>query len=204
MPVLLLFDFDGVIADSLDVFQECLATVFRKHGLTPLETNDFLRLFDGNMVVGLGQLGLSAETIALLLEDLKAPLAAAMDRFPPFPGIPEVFRKLTAAVPVYVVTSNLTGVVATFLEHHGIGGIQDVIGSDKEPSKQVKIRRLAAQWPDHQPVYVGDTLGDMREAREAGARPVGVAWGWHDQPRLHLGNPSRIVQSPGELAELIG
>ncbi|MDX9981106.1 MAG: HAD family hydrolase, partial [Lentisphaeria bacterium] len=101
-------------------------------------------------------------------------------------------------------TSNLTPVVSAYFERHGIGGVREVVGSDKEASKQIKIRQAAARWPDRQPVYVGDTLGDMREAREAGALPVGVAWGWHDQPRLRLGNPSRIVQTPAELAELIG
>lgn len=204
MNLLLLFDFDGVIADSLEVFHESLAAVCRQHGFPQLEDKEtFLDLFDVNMVEGLRQLGIPPEAIPAILGELGTMLAALPDRYPPFPGIADAFRKLTAVVPVHVITSNLTAVVEIYLERYGIAGVRDVLGSDKESSKQVKIRRLAAQWPALQPVYVGDTLGDMEEAHAAGALAVAAGWGWHDVARLRRGSPHRFLETPAALPLLV-
>lgn len=205
MNLLLLFDFDGVIADSLAVFHEGMAAVCRRHGFPQLEDKErFLDLFDGNMVEGLRQAGVPPESIPVILGELGTMLAAVPDRYPPFPGIVDAFRQLTAVAPVYVITSNLTAVVAAWLERYGVAGVRDVLGADKESSKRVKIRRVAAQWPALQPVYIGDTLGDMEEAHAAGALAVAAGWGWHDEARLRRGLPNRFLASPSELPGLAG
>jgi len=200
---LLMFDFDGVVADSLDVFHEHLAAACRTQGFGQIDERDaFLNLFDGNMVAGLRQLGMSAEMIAAVLADLGQRLASALRNCPPFPGIAEALRTLVQTVPVYIITSSLSSVVEDYLAHNGIAGVIEVLGADKEPSKVIKIQRLAAQFPDHQPVYIGDTLGDMREAHAAAAIAVGVAWGWHDTARILAGKPHEIIEKPLQLALL--
>ncbi len=205
MNLLLLFDFDGVIADSLAVFHEGMAAVCRRHGFPQFEDRErFLDLFDVNMVTGLRQLGVPPETVPAILGDLGGMLVGASDRYQPFPGIVDAFRHLTAVAPVYVITSNLTAVVEAWLERYGVAGVRDVLGADKESSKRVKIRRVAAQWPALQPVYIGDTLGDMEEAHAAGALAVAAGWGWHDEARLRRGLPNRFLASPSELPGLAG
>ena len=201
----LLFDFDGVIADSLAVFHESMAAVCLPHGFPQFEDRErFLDLFDGNMVEGLRQAGVPPASIPGILGELGAMLAAVPDRYPPFPGIVDAFRKLTAVAPVYVITSNLTSVVEAWLERYGVAGVRDVLGADKESSKRVKIRRVAAQWPALQPVYIGDTLGDMEEAHAAGALAVAAGWGWHDEARLRRGSPNRFLETPSVLPALDG
>ncbi len=201
MIPLLMFDFDGVVADSLEVFHEHLAAACRAQGFSQVDEREaFLNLFDGNMVSSLRQLGMSAETLSSVLADLGQRLAAALQSCPPFPGIPEALQELARNAPVYIITSSLSSVVQDYLAHHGITGIRDVQGADKEPSKVLKIERLKTQWPDHRPVYIGDTLGDMLEAHAAGAVPIGVAWGWHDPSRLRRGDAAIIFDTPAELA----
>lgn len=200
---LLMFDFDGVVADSLGVFHGQLAAACRARGFGQLDEREaFLDLFDGNMVSGMRKLGMAPGTVTAILSDLGQGLASAMPRCPPFPGVVRPLRELVRAAPVCIVTSSVSAVVENYLAHHGIDGIVDVLGSDREPSKVLKIQRLKARWPDRRPVYIGDTLGDMIEAREAGAVPVGVAWGWHGPARLQRGNPAAILNTPAELANL--
>jgi phosphoglycolate phosphatase len=204
MPPLLLFDFDGVIVDSLTVFHELLDAACRAQGVALAGGREgFLRLFDGNMIAGLRQAGVAADQLDPILAGLGSRLAAAADRYPPFPGIVAAFHVLTAEAPVYVITSNLTAVVRAHLERHGIRGVRDVLGSDRERSKQAKIRTVAALWPDRQPVCIGDTRGDMDEAHAAGATAVAACWGWHGEERLLLGRPERLLRRPAELVDLI-
>jgi phosphoglycolate phosphatase len=51
--------------------------------------------------------------------------------------------------------------------------------------------------------YVGDTVGDVVEGRQAGARTVAVTWGWHDENLLRGARPDHVASSPHELVELI-
>ena len=92
--------------------------------------------------------------------------------------------------------------VSAYLDRHGIEGVRAVLGSDQEASKQVKIRKIVAQWPDLTPFYVGDTLGDMHEAHAAGVRAVAALWGWHGEARLLPGHPDRLLHAPAELLAL--
>ncbi len=196
-PLLWMFDFDGVIADSLDIFHTSLADACRTHGYEQIRDRAiFLDIFDHNMVAGLLQLGIPSERITAILSDLGRRLATAMEPCQPFAGIPEAINRLVAQGPVYVVTSNLTAVVRAYLDRHGMHGVRDVLGSDRNPSKQAKIRALVAQWPALSPVYVGDTLGDMEEAHAAGVQAVAVTWGWHNVNRLDRGHPDLVLRSP--------
>jgi phosphoglycolate phosphatase len=199
-----MFDFDGVLADSLVAFHAALDEACRVHGFAGLtDRATFLDIFEGNMVEGLEQAGLAGDQVGPVLVDLGRRLAVSMGSYPPFPGIPEVIRQLYLEGPVYVITSNVTAVVRAYLDRHGMGGVRDVLGSDREASKQVKIRSVMAQWPGYTPYYIGDTLGDMKEARAAGAMAVAAVWGWHDEERLRQGSPDRVVTVPTDLLELL-
>ncbi len=204
MPPLLMFDFDGVVADSLIVFHEILDEACRRHAAIPLHGHAaFLRLFDGNMIEGLQRAGLTAAQIQSVLQDTGARLAAVPDRYPPFPGMVHALGVLAPAAPVYIITSNHTTVVQAYLKRHGIRGIREVLGSDRGASKTRKIQSVAARHPACVPFYIGDTRGDMEEARAAGVHPVAVGWGWHDEAHLRTAHPERILKSPAELSGLL-
>ena len=75
----------------------------------------------------------------------------------------------------------------------------EVAGAETARSKVEKIHALQERFPGQDVYwYVGDTAGDVREAREAGATPVGVAWGWHE-PEMLLEAGAERVAAPAEL-----
>jgi phosphoglycolate phosphatase len=69
-----------------------------------------------------------------------------------------------------------------------------------------KTRRITAArsrfGPERPAWYVGDTVGDILEAREAGVRTVGAAWGWHGPERLGRVRPDRLAHEPQDLLDL--
>jgi phosphoglycolate phosphatase len=120
-----------------------------------------------------------------------------------FPGMPAVIERLAAAQPVFVITSSRTGVVERILAEHGVRGVSEVIGGDREPSKTRKINAVRRRIGESLPAwYVGDTVGDMVEARAAGAVTVGAAWGWHGAERLQRGAPDHVAHAPSDLLGL--
>lgn len=199
-PPLLLFDFDGVIADSFAEFFEAFTGVCTEMGFQRLNSKEsLLRLFDGNVVRQLWKAGFPFWRIKALARRFAPRIAAANQQIQPFPGMPDLLNGLAAAHPTYVVSSNASAHVEAFCARFGIAGLRGAIGSDQETSKVKKIRALRKRHPDHEAYYVGDTKGDMLEGRQAGAKTVAVAWGWHPLPRLREGQPNHVVQTPQDL-----
>jgi hypothetical protein len=50
---------------------------------------------------------------------------------------------------------------------------------------------------------IGDTAYDMAMARAAGARAIGVAWGYHSPEELREAGAEAVAESPGELAVIL-
>jgi len=203
-PRVIAFDFDGVIADSLDayfpVFQACCAELgFR--GPATLEA--FLDVFDHNAVKGLIRAGVPFYKLKRLGRTLAPRVAALNQEVAPFPGIPSLVQALVTRHPVYVVTSNVTEATAQFMARHGMEGLEDVIGADREASKIKKLRRIRKRHRGAEVWYIGDTRGDMVEARRAGTTAVAACWGWHSEARLSAAKPHYLVQSPASLGLLL-
>ncbi len=198
-PVLL-FDFDGVIADSLETYFSAFTEVCTEMGFDHINSKEsLLALFDGNVFLQLVRAGFPVSRLREMAVRFSPRIRAIAATVPPFPGMPETLSRLAERHPVYVVTSNETAVVRGFLERHSVTGVRDVIGADIEPSKVKKIRAARKREPRRTPYYIGDTRGDMTEARRARALPVAVTWGWHDEPRLLKGRPAHVMHTPAEL-----
>lgn len=196
---LIMFDFDGVIADSLDDQSRAFVDTLRCHGLDELATpSTFLDFTDTNWFEALAGAGLP-ESVAVEIEDAFG-AAPSPDLFP---EMAEVIERLAALHPVVVITSSRTADVEAILDAHGVTGVAEVIGGDVEPSKTRKIRCARRRYGESREAwYVCDTVGDVHEARAAGAVTVGVAWGWHGEERLLSAGPDLMAHHPGDLLDL--
>lgn len=201
---LVLFDFDGVIADSLECFESCLAEAARAEGVEELARREaFLEVFDENMSAGLRDLGLDEARLQRVLAGLAERLERRFAEVAFFPGMADVLNELSKRAAVLVITSNFSGVVRRSLEQNGVLVVPGVIGGERERSKVREIRAAMAEHPGAPAWYVGDTRGDMIEGREAGARTVAVTWGWHDRKRLLTAKPDRVAERPEDLLDLL-
>jgi phosphoglycolate phosphatase len=195
----IMFDFDGVIADSLADQTRVFIDTLRTHGLHELaQPSTFLDFTETNWFDAL----VRAEVPPHVVEAIEHAFGAA-PRPELFPGMAGVLETLATAHPVVVITSSRTEPVARTLQERGVRGVADVIGGDVEPSKTRKIHSVRRRFGESlEAWYVCDTVGDVLEARAAGAGTVGVAWGWHGEERLLGAGPDRIVRRPTDLLDL--
>jgi phosphoglycolate phosphatase len=203
---LVMFDYDGVIADSLDAHVKSFLAAFRDNGCTKVNTaQDVLDLYEDNVYRSMAALDLSEEEIDLILKSYNVKQALLLDQIQLFPQIRELFSDLVSAGHrVIIITSNTAEAVSGVLSKREIFGVEKVMGSETAKSKIKKIH-MAMDWhPDLKAYYVGDTKGDIYEGRQAGAATVGVAWGWHGPDKLSESRPDYLIYAPGELIQLIG
>ena len=202
---LLMLDHDGVVVDSLEIFSSAFLEGCRRNGVTGISTqDDVLRLFDGNVYESLRASGADDEQVRRVVRRAADALRLALPALRPVPLMPEVVRELAEARHLVIVTSNTADVVQAFLRRHGIHGVAEIAGAEAGQSKVDKIAALVARFADQgRHWFVGDTAGDMREARLGGATPVGVAWGWHDREQLEAAGAERIADTPADLLAIV-
>jgi len=199
-----MFDFDGVVADSLEIFYTEFSAAVRELGYTRLDSREaLLRLFEGNVIANLVKAGFPIWRLRSLGKQFAPRIAEANKRVEAFEGMPELVAQVAERFPVYVVTSNTTDAVEGFLARYGVAGVLEVLGADKEASKVKKIKALRKRHPDLAPWFVGDTKGDMLEANAAGAVSVAAAWGWHSEATLLAARPKHLVHRPEDLRRLL-
>ncbi|MGI6686147.1 MAG: HAD family hydrolase [Bacillota bacterium] len=201
---LVMFDYDGVIADSYDVHIKNFLSAFQEKKFPKVKTaQDIINLYEDNVYQSMADLGLSEEEIDEILSSYNGKQDALLDQIDLFPGMQKFLQELARKHKVYVITSNTVGAVQRVLNKEKITGIEKVMGSETAKSKIKKIHMVMSEHPNLKAYYVGDTKGDIYEGRRAGTITVGVAWGWHGPQKLKESNPDYLVYSPQELIELL-
>ena len=201
---LFLFDFDGVIVDSLDVYEKTVTDCLDVIG-QPLTRGreEFLELFDGNFYESLVEKGVDLDKFMNASVEILAKINYVDMR--PFPAVGPVLRELKNNHPMVVISSNDTPTIQEALGLYGLDGIfDDVLGSDFMLSKKDKILHIIDKYhvEKHDIYYIGDTAGDIREGREAGVKTVGVTWGWHTKDKMLAAAPDYLFDKPEDLLKL--
>jgi phosphoglycolate phosphatase len=199
-----MFDYDGVIVDSADVFATTFLAASRACGYTGIKTHEqVIRLFDGNFFEALVQLGLSSDKVNEILGEAFERKLRHAAKVKPFHGIHGSLKAISRRNILTVITSNASQIVWQFFEKEGIDYFDEVFGADMERSKVKKIQKTIFRYQDLPAYYVGDTKGDMIEGKKAGAVTVAVTWGWHSAEKLTEASPDHMVHKMAELEKLL-
>ncbi|MDR2861812.1 MAG: HAD family hydrolase [Syntrophobacterales bacterium] len=201
MTKLLLFDFDGVLIDSLPRYEQIVKTCLEEIGHPIVQTrDDFLDLFEDNFYEGLMKRGIDLQLFRSKLQNVSHEELEIHEAMLP------VLEKLSENHMMVIISSNETETIRQTLDRFSIGHyFQDILGADKGYSKDEKIQiamYLFAIAQDHI-YYIGDTTGDVREARNAGVHPVAVTWGWHTRERILAARPDFTADTPEDLLQYL-
>jgi phosphoglycolate phosphatase len=203
---LILFDFDGVLADTiadmLRFAQEVCDELGVKHTVVQTDLSEL-------EVMSFATFGRACEMPEDLVDEFvrRCTMKFAEKKSPPaiFHGLREVVRKLAKGHVLAVVSGNTEGNVRTFLEQHGLEGcFRAVYGVDMPGSKAEKILMAKSQFGSEAGMVfmVGDSLSDVHAAREAGVKSIVVGWGHQSLGRLVGTVPDHVARVPKELIEI--
>jgi phosphoglycolate phosphatase len=195
---LFLFDFDGVLVDSLDLYADAVARCLERIG-TPIVKcrEDYLALFDGNFYESMEAQGVDLAAFGQAAKEILPRID--YDAMKPFDGLIPALAALQKDHLLAVVSSNGYRTIRTMLIRFGFDPyFQEIFGSDFLFSKKEKITIALEKYgiPREKAFYIGDTAGDILEARAAGIRSVAVTWGWHRRERLIAVQPDFLIDTP--------
>jgi len=201
---LFLFDFDGVLVDSLEVYERRVKLCLEKIGIPIIQSReDFLVLFEDNFYEGIVKKGI--DIAAFMNASRSIPTKDDYDQMAPFTPIFPVLQELKKNNILTVISSNISKVIHVILSRYGFNGcFREVLGADYGYSKEEKILHAMKSFhmEKKSTYYVGDTVGDIKEARLAGVKTVAVTWGWHNKERLETVSPDYLVETPDDLLKI--
>ena len=170
---LIMFDYDGVIVDSLKFLTENFIDACNENGFYDITSQDqLLNLFDGNMYENMLTYGLDIRIVDQIINMLKIRENENIENLRLFKGIEDALNTISQKNKLFIITSNHSSTVINMLEKNKITCFEDVIGAEKEKSKIKKIKSTMSKYPNLTAYYVGDTKGDMLEGKIAGANTI--------------------------------
>jgi len=201
-----IFDYDGVLVDSLDevvsagnafcrsIGHKCIVS---KHMVTTLQPMTYDQLARS--------MGLPDDQIdacsAFVFNKLQQSGAAT----PFFPDVESLFRHL-ATKKIVIISGNSRDVIYAKLAAHALDGqVAAIFGAHEPGDKADKIRRACADSdanPDRT-CMIGDSMSDIQYAKKAGVQSIAVTWGWQSRDTLAEQQPDYIVESISELITLL-
>jgi phosphoglycolate phosphatase len=206
---LIIFDYDGVLADTLDDLlqfgQEACNQLGVKHVVTKNDLNDL-------EVMSFATYGRACEVPEHLVDEfVKICLNSFVEKKSSpaiFTGLSNVISYLAVNHSIAIVTTNSSQNVNAFLVKHGLEGfIGAVYGVDSPGSKAQKIAMARDQLVNNKKqeavFMVGDSLSDVLAAKDASVRSIAVTWGHQSLENLLRGNPDYVVSSPHDLIQVV-
>ena len=216
MNKLALFDCDGTLVDSQHNICRSVEEAF---ALAHLETPDrgAIRRIVGLSLVEAMRTLLPDGDDALhksLAADYKATFfrlraSGAMAEEPLYDGIADLLDVLAAdGWRLGVATGKSDRGLAHILAHHGIADrFVTLQTADRHPSKphpsMIETAMAESGSTAETTVMIGDTSYDMLMARAAGARALGVAWGYHPVDELKAAGAHAIAHAVAALPRLM-
>ena len=194
---LVIFDFDGVLVDTLGV---CLSINQEYNDNLSLE--EFKNCFNGNLFKAERENGRTFKTHLDFGKkyDLKSRNII----------IPEILKltveELSKNYILTIVSSSFSESIKKILERENIlDCFSDVLGVDVDKDKVVKNNLILKKYntSPNNAVFITDTLGDVLEARECEIRAIAVTWGFQERKILEKGNPVSIIDDPRDLLKKI-
>ncbi len=200
------FDFDGVIADSFSIVYDVQKKTAEAFGKTPVFRNhdEFRELFTTDWRKFYTEiLGIHEKDLAKAGEIFREEITKLLHDIEIFEGMKEVISELHKKYKIGVVSSNLSDIVKIKLRQFDISELVDcVIGGESgklKPDPEPLLKCIAAlnAKPD-ETCFIGDTEDDIKTGRNAGVRKIiAVSYGYQHAHRLE--GADVILHKPEEM-----
>ena len=214
MSRLIVFDCDGTLVDSQQLIVEAARQTLLAHDLEPLEETAVRAVIGLSLELALAQLVPAADerTLLSLVATYRATWRLLRTQGvlePLFPRAREVLGTLDRRGHLLgVATGKSRPGLLEVLDHHGLTALfVSFQTADRHPSKphlsmlQEAMRETGTSAAET--LMVGDTTFDMAMARAAGARAIGVAWGYHAPEQLEAAGAELILQNFDQLLDCV-
>lgn len=202
---ILIFDFDGTIADTFPFVLQIVDKLSIKYNFAPVDEMNLEKYRAMEVKDIFKEANVPFWKLPFMVRDAQNELKKVIREVEPIKGILPILQELKKQHRLMLLTSNTKGNVDYFLakyelnvfEHIRVGA--SIFGKSRQINKIV--RDFSLQKSDC--VYIGDEVRDIQAAHKSGIKVVTVTWGYNSMELLKRYNPDFIITRPTELSSII-
>ncbi|HEY5741937.1 MAG TPA: HAD-IA family hydrolase [Terrimicrobiaceae bacterium] len=205
-PKLLVFDFDGTIADTFDAGVVILNKLAEEFGFRPLQPTDLEKAREMRTRQLVKFLGIPTRKMSRIARRGSEELHRCIHSIQPLPGMPEALRELHAmGYSLGILTSNTELNVQIFLRSHGLEIFDFVRCSSKLLGKARLIRSVIRRHHVRaaEMLFVGDETRDIEACQKVGVRIAAVTWGYNSRRSLEAMKPDFVFENAKDLVAFL-
>ena len=206
-----LYDFDGTLADTTELVMECYRLTMQRHlGEVP-PVAEWLRGFGTPLEVQINRFARSPLECEEMIATYRYHQEEQAERFiKPFPGVMETLDALRErGVDMAIVTSRHRESTLRGIDLCGLTDRFDVIVTPEDVQSPkphpepvlTALSRLGAT--PEEAIFIGDSPHDIAAGREAGTRTAGVLWGPFERSVLEAEHPTHLFDYPADILRLL-
>lgn len=201
---LVIFDFDGTLADSTAWMMSTLNVMARRHGFREIGPTEMDRLRALPTREVMRTLKVSPWRLPLIAADMRRQSAADAASIPLYPGAADVLLELTdLGATLAVVSSNGEQTVRSVLgkAQHLVDVYECEASLFGKASKLRKAMKRLAIPPDRT-LYVGDETRDIDAAFRAHVPAAAATWGYGHRHALEDRRPTYLLDNFSDLLQV--
>ena len=204
---LVIFDFDGTLADSFRCFLEVLDEAATRYHFRKIDREQLavVRKFDARQLMR--HLGLSLWKLPRVARYVGQGMARNAGQIPMFEGASTLLRQLSKGGRVLaIVSSNLRATVQEVLGQADSKLVAYYECGASLFGKRSRLERIVRQsgCSPAECIYVGDELRDLEAARQARVAFGAVCWGYTQPATLIAAAPDHVFESPEAARQQLG
>lgn len=212
----ILFDVDGTLSDTDDIFQEKLYRILKTfrdflpgRDLSKLARRIIMSLeAPGNFLIGLPDLVGFDDEIYAIMDYLARKSHPRFKEHRVISGVPEMLSELSLSFPLGVVSARDERTTRLFLDNSGLSSYFQCIAT-AQTCKHTKPFPDPLLWaaqemkvPPENCLMVGDTTVDIRAGKAAGTQTLGVLCGFGEKMELEKIGADMILGSTSDLMNI--
>ena len=205
----IIFDWDGVLCDTVKTQFKAYSVVLEKLRLPRISFADFPKLWESDYRKFEEKIGITKDRRSRGDKIWFSSYNKLKKEVKLFPGARGFLFKIKKNYRVGLVTAGTTNRVKSELKRYKIDNIFDAVvtGDDTRKLKpdpeglNICAKKLKTDPKDC--VYIGDSRGDILAAKNAGMIPIAVSWGYHGGSILKEAKPAYLVDNFDELYKVI-
>jgi phosphoglycolate phosphatase len=204
-----LFDLDGVLADSRGPIAACINAMLIARGYPARSDEDIAQIIGPPIPDGIGwllRLPPDSDEVTAAVADYRERYETGLWDTRSYDGVPEAVRAIGERRRLAVATSKGLRYAQPVLEAIGLADAFDVVAAPRPGGpldKHAMIAEALEALGEPAAAMIGDRRYDIEAARDHGLLAVGVLWGFGSREELERAGADVLAERPSDLGPLL-
>lgn len=209
---LIIFDYDGTVVQTFDVFKKSLRRLVKELGLDGFNEEDFKYMAKHTPKVWLPMIlskfppnrKPNPETVLGIFKQTYSKIH--LENIKPTPGIYKVLEELRRRGYVLVLTTGrvlVSKFVLNELKHLNLDKYFDMVYVPNSPDKLRTIKEIIRKFNVKNAVIIGDSVDDIKAGKILNLKTIAVIYGFSSRDELLKHKPDYVVEKIEDILDIV-